>query len=148
MSGYKHILIATDGSECSSKGVDAGLNLARQLGAKVTMITISEPVHHIEIGRLLQNQQAMDNFNVQRRKAAEIVLSDAQATAAAAGVECQTLYIENVVPATAILNESKARYCDLIVMTSHGRKGFERFVLGSQTSRVVQSSEISVLVVR
>jgi nucleotide-binding universal stress UspA family protein len=40
---YKHILIATDGSELGAKAVDQGLDLAKQLGAKVTAITVTEP---------------------------------------------------------------------------------------------------------
>ena len=40
---YKHILISTDGSEVAQKGVDHGLSLAKSLGAKVTIITVTEP---------------------------------------------------------------------------------------------------------
>jgi nucleotide-binding universal stress UspA family protein len=40
---YKHILIATDGSELAEKAVAAGLALAKGLGAKATAITVSEP---------------------------------------------------------------------------------------------------------
>ena len=40
---FRHILIATDGSELAAKGVDTGLGLAHQLKAKVTIVTASEP---------------------------------------------------------------------------------------------------------
>ena len=40
---YNHILIATDGSELGAKAVDQGLDLAKQLDAKVTAITVTEP---------------------------------------------------------------------------------------------------------
>ena len=40
---YKHILIATDGSELAGKAVAAGFDLARSLGAKVTAVTVTEP---------------------------------------------------------------------------------------------------------
>ena len=42
---YKHILIATDGSELAGKAVAAGFDLARQLGAQVTAVTVTEPFH-------------------------------------------------------------------------------------------------------
>ena len=64
------------------------------------------------------------------------------------GSTCETLHVENSAPARAILETAKARSCDLIVLTSHGRHGLERFILGSQAQRVVQSAEASVLVVR
>ena len=40
---YKHILIATDGSELAAKAVTQGLALAKALGAKATVVTVSEP---------------------------------------------------------------------------------------------------------
>jgi nucleotide-binding universal stress UspA family protein len=63
-------------------------------------------------------------------------------------VDCETLHIENSAPAAAILEAARFRSCDLIVLASHGLRGFERFVMGSQAARVVQGAEVSVLVVR
>ena len=40
---HKHILIPTDGSETAQRGVDYALALARDLGAKVTVLTITDP---------------------------------------------------------------------------------------------------------
>ncbi|HXF53041.1 MAG TPA: universal stress protein, partial [Hyphomicrobiaceae bacterium] len=40
---YKHVLVATDGSELAQKAVDQGLALAKALGAKVTAVTVTEP---------------------------------------------------------------------------------------------------------
>lgn len=44
MQMYKHILIATDGSELARKGLEHGLAFAKPLGAKVTVLTVSEPL--------------------------------------------------------------------------------------------------------
>src|SRR5690606_14217053 len=41
---YKHILIATDGSELADKGMEHGLKLAKALGSEVTILTVSEPL--------------------------------------------------------------------------------------------------------
>jgi nucleotide-binding universal stress UspA family protein len=79
---------------------------------------------------------------------ADKVLSNAADAASAAGVDCETLHVDNSAPADAILETAKSRSCDLIVLASHGRRGVERLLLGSQASRVVQSAETSVLVVR
>ena len=38
---YKHIVIATDGSELADKGMEHGLKLAKALGAKATVLTVS-----------------------------------------------------------------------------------------------------------
>lgn len=41
---YKHILIATDGSALADKGIAQGLSLAKQLSARVTVLTVAEPM--------------------------------------------------------------------------------------------------------
>ena len=148
---YSKILIATDGSERSGKGVEAGLDLAEGVRLRVTVITVSEPFPAYDVASsfgFLVDQQAIAGYNAGCRKVAEAILAAAKSAAAAAGVECEALHVENSAPAKAILEAAKARACDLIVVASHGRHGLERFILGSQASRVVQGAETSVLVVR
>ena len=102
-----------------------------------------------EAGRaIIRDQQAIDAYDARCREVAAIVLAKAREAATAARVACETLHVENRAPAKAILETAKARGADLIVLTSHGRHGLERFLLGSQAQRVVQGAETSVLVVR
>ena len=148
---YTNILIATDGSDLSGKGVEAGLDLARRSGAKVTVLIVSEPFPAYDLGTrfgLFRDQPAIDSYNDRCRQVAEAVLASAQQAAEAAGVDCETVHVDKSAPARAIMDTAKDRGCDLIVLTSHGRHGVERFILGSQASRVVQGAETSVLVVR
>jgi nucleotide-binding universal stress UspA family protein len=42
---YKHILIPTDGSNLAEKAVLHGITLAKEIGAKITALTVSEPFH-------------------------------------------------------------------------------------------------------
>jgi len=148
---YKNILIATDGSDLSGKGVEAGIELAKAADAKVTVIIASEPFPAYDVGTqfgLFTDQDAIDAYNERCQKFAASVLSSAQQAADTAGVSCETVHAENTTPARGILDTARERGCDLIVLTSHGRHGLERLLLGSQASRVVQSAETSVLVVR
>ncbi len=148
---YKHILIATDGSERSGKGVEVGLGLAKAVGARVTVVTVSEPCPAYDLGTavgVFSDPAAIDAYSQACRNLAQATLSGAEEAAAAAEVRCETLHVENSAPARAIVETAKARACDLIVLTSHGRHGLERLLLGSQAQRVVQTAETSVLVVR
>jgi nucleotide-binding universal stress UspA family protein len=148
---HKHILIATDGSERSAKGVAAGLDLARLSGAKVTVITVTEPFPVYDVGTklgLFTDQRAIDSHTANCKQVAEAILASAREAAVGAGVECDLLHVPDSAPASAILEAAKALSCDLIVLTSHGRRGLERLMLGSQATRVVQGAETSVLVVR
>ena len=148
---YKHILIATDGSELAGKGVAHGLELAKGLGSAVTFVNVSEPFPALAWGGAMAGYVAGEelvNYEENARKYGREVLDKCKARADALGVRAKTLYIDNRTPAEAILEVSRSEACDLIVMASHGRRGLGRLVLGSQTSEVVSLTEIPVLVVR
>jgi nucleotide-binding universal stress UspA family protein len=69
-------------------------------------------------------------------------------SAADAGVPCETVCETSDHPYDAILKAADGRHCDLIVMTSHGRKGLAAVLLGSETRKVLTHTRIPVLVVR
>ena len=90
---------------------------------------------------------AYDDYVAGQKEAAEKVLAAAKAAAGRMGVEAETVYVENALPAEAIIETAKARNCSLIAMSSHGRRGLGRLVLGSVTSEVLANSSVPVLVV-
>lgn len=145
---YKHILVSTDGSDLARKGVDHALALARSLGARVTIVTVTErlPVYTGFDGGL--TALAYSDYTASQRAGAEQLLAAARQDAAGSGVEVETALIENASPAEAIIATAAARGCDLIAMASHGRRGLGRLVLGSVTAEVLAHSETPVLVVR
>jgi nucleotide-binding universal stress UspA family protein len=148
---FKHILIATDGSDVSSKGLTTGVALAKLSQARITILTVSEPFPAYDVVSrlsLFQDPAAVEAYDLSCQQWAENVLALASAVADAEGVRSETLHIPNSSPAAAILDTAKFRSCDLIVVASHGLHGLERFVIGSQAARVVQGADISVLVVR
>ena len=70
------------------------------------------------------------------------------AAAEAQGVTVEVKSLVNASPAEAILGESREGGNDLIVMSSHGRRGLKRLLLGSQTAEVLAHAEVPVLVIR
>lgn len=145
---YKHILVSTDGSALARKGVDHGLALARSLGARVTIITVTEPIPVYTGFDGGLTALAYGDYTASQRAGGEQVLAAAREAAAGSGVAVETVLIENTLPADAIITTAKARGCDLIAMASHGRRGLGRLVLGSVTAEVLAHSETPVLVVR
>lgn len=145
---YKHVLISTDGSEVAKKGVDQGLALAKALGAKATVITVTEsfPVYASAAGGWIPTE--MGNYDEIQKEYADRVLAAAKAQAEGLGVAATTLHVPNSQPAEAIIENAKSQGCDVIVMASHGRRGLGRLILGSQTSEVLSRSSVPVLVVR
>lgn len=146
---YRHILISTDGSELAQKGVDHGLALAKALGSKVTIITATGsypvPTGPAAWG-VTPNQIA--GYAAGRKREAEDLLSSIKATAENLGIEADTVHVPDSKAAPAILQTAQQISCNLIVMASHGRRGMQRMLLGSQTAEVVSSSPVPVLVVR
>lgn len=148
---YSHILISTDGSETAQKGLDHGLSLAKKLGAKVTIVTATEPYPYqaaaTGAGWMPTASDLQDYEKVQAEQA-EQVLSKAAEAAAKAGVKATGRHVPDTWPSEAIVAVAKAEDCNLIVMASHGRRGLKRLLLGSQTSDVLVNSGVPVLVVR
>ena len=69
-------------------------------------------------------------------------------TARRMGVTCKTFHVKDRYAAEGIVETAKVNGCDLIIMASHGRRGFRRLVLGSVANEVVTTSIVPVLVVR
>jgi nucleotide-binding universal stress UspA family protein len=149
---YKHILISTDGSDVAQKGVDHGLSLAKALGAKVTIVTVTErfPIYTggMAAAGWVPGPTEMAEYDAGQKEWADGVLKRAKVGADKLGVETETVHVPDALPAEAILETAKARGCSLIAMSSHGRRGIGRLLLGSQTSEVLAHSPVPVLVVR
>jgi len=145
---YTHILIPTDGSELAQKGVDHGLSLAKALGSKVTIITASAPFP-LPVGGVAWGikTEDVDRYFAECETAAKELLAKIKATATKMDVPADTIHVPDARPAAAILETAKQVTCNLIVMASHGRRGVERLLLGSQAAEVVSSSPIPVLIV-
>jgi len=143
---YKHILIATDGSELAGKAVTTGLALAKQLNAKVTAVTATEPWTAMVTGEAAL-AFPVEEYEKSSAEAAARILGEVTAAATAQGVQCETVRVTDFA-AEGIIETTKARGCDLIVMSSHGRRGLARVLLGSQAMRVLTLSTVPVLICR
>jgi len=145
---YSHILIATDGSELAQKGVDHGLALARNLNAKVPVVTVTEPFPNYGGEGWALGPEDYDRYDADQVKFAQKLLEPIKASADQFEVACETRHVLGRRPAEAILDVATNEGCSLIVMASHGRRGLGRLLLGSQTQEVVSHSSVPVLVVR
>ena len=145
---YTHILVSTDGSELAGKGVSHGLALARALGCKATVITVTQPFPIIYGREWQPTGEAAKSFRDENQRAAEEVLTPVRAQGQELGISVETLHVPEKSAANGILEAAKDLGCDLIVMSSHGRTGISKVLLGSQANKVVAHSSIPVLIVR
>jgi len=144
---YISILIPTDGSELASKAVHHGIGLAKQISAKVTVLTVLPPFHTLTTdARMIEDTPAQ--YKARMHKEAEKTLNAAVSCAKSEDVVCETIQVEHEHPYQAIINTADSKACDLIVMASHGRHGISAIVLGSETVKVLTHCKIPVLVHR
>jgi nucleotide-binding universal stress UspA family protein len=144
---YAHILIATDGSDLAQRAVEQGLSLAKTLGSRVTAVTVTEPWTAAVSGEWAV-AFPVEDYEKAAAANAEKVLDVVQEAAARLGVTCEAVHVKDQYAAEGIVEEAKARNCDLIVMASHGRRGIAKFVLGSQATRVLAHSSVPLLICR
>ena len=147
---YKHILIPTDGSEVAHKGVAAGIDYAREAGAKVTLFTAVPAYEPPGEGHILSHAKLISFEEHERQSAATAnsILERATQAARDAGVDFQTDHALNDHPWEAIVEAARQHGCDAIIMGSHGRKALSRLVYGSQAIDVLTHSDLPTLVVR
>lgn len=147
---YHNFLIATDGSDLAKKAVDHGLMLAKETGASVIFVTVTENWSAIAMGadatRGLANPT--ESYEATATGKAQSILTAAKSAAEDVGVECEIVHVADRHPAEGIIETANAKGCDLIVMASHGLRGLNRLVLGSQTTEVLAYSKLPVLVLR
>jgi len=144
---YKNILIPTDGSDPATTAVKHGVNFAKEIGAKITGVTVTEPFHVLSL-KPSQLEYTPAEYKKHSKAHAEKVLGSVSAAAASAGISCETVHAEHEHPYQGIIDTAASKGCDLIVMASHGRRGVAAVVLGSETVKVLTHSKIPVLVYR
>jgi nucleotide-binding universal stress UspA family protein len=144
---FMNILVPTDGSDLAAKAVEQAIRFAKEIGAKITVVTITEPFHLLSVAPS-QLEFTPIEYKKHSEAHAEKVLGTVSAAAKSAGVDCDTLHVEHDQIYQAIIDAAEARRCDLIVMASHGRRGVSAVVLGSETVKVLTHSKIPVLVYR
>ncbi|HSF21636.1 MAG TPA: universal stress protein [Burkholderiales bacterium] len=148
---YKHIMLPVDGSEPSRKAEKECIAFARSIGAKVTAIHVVSHFHlHFQPWATPKSLHAKieREHEEEAKEIAQKMVSALVTRAKKEGVDCDGLVVVGDHPYEEIINNAGNRKCDLIMMASHGRRGFDAVLLGSETVKVLTHSKIPVLVVR
>lgn len=146
---YQRILVATDGSDLSKKAVQSALSLAALTGATLVALKVVPryPRSYME-GALPVDAQNVKQIEAQWTANAQTTVDAIKADASAQGVTAKAVVAKSDLVAEAVIAAAKKHKCDLIVMASHGRRGIEAMLIGSETQKVLTHSKIPVLVWR
>ena len=142
---YKRILISTDGSEKSSLAAQAGIDLAKALGAEVLALNVINEVVVASAVRQLGSDrtEVEDKLMASGQKAVDSI----KKMGSAAGVKVDPL-VRMGSPANMVIDIARNEGADLIVMGSHGESGASKLLIGSVVQKVLYWATIPVLVVR
>jgi nucleotide-binding universal stress UspA family protein len=145
---FASIVVGTDGSDTAKTAVRYAVDLARQLGARLQIVSAYEPVpdqrlrnQKIEVPKDLQ-------WMVNPREDVLLMLQDAADEAQSAGVQVVETFARQGDAADAILDVAEEQRSDLIVVGNKGMTGAKRFLLGSVPNKVSHHAPCSVLIVR
>jgi nucleotide-binding universal stress UspA family protein len=149
---YKKILVPTDGSKLSAKAIKQAVGFAQATGAKLTVLHVMPGFRMFASGGFAPPDSMLapvkKKFEQEARAASQKLVDKACSVAAAAGVECTGAVATGDSPYEAIIRQAAKSGCDLIMMASHGRRGLQSLLLGSETQKILTHSDIPVLVVR
>ena len=149
---FQRIVVPLDGTDLSSRALPYAVELAQKFSSELILISVVSPSTVVASGVegpssvqiLVESAQAKDKQAV----------AEATDRLNAVARDCSAKGIKNSVivatgaPAEEILKTCQARKADLVVMTTHGRTGIKRAVLGSVTDAIARSSVVPVLVIR
>ncbi|MCD4704021.1 MAG: universal stress protein [Methanosarcinaceae archaeon] len=143
---YSRIMIATDGSENSTKAIASGMGLAEQLGSTVYAVFVvpTNMASSMPVGsRMTRWEVPYDIMKEEGVKATSYVQEIGNST----GVDVKPILLEGH-PSDELIKFANDNAIDMIVVGTLGRTGIERFLLGSVAENVVRHSNVEVLVVR
>ena len=148
---FRHILFPTDGSPMSHRAAKVAVELAKACKAQITAVHVIPPFAppaYVEGILPYPELYSPEDYARITEKAAHAMLAKVEEVAKAANVPCTTAIVNGTPAWKAIVDTARHKHCDVIVMASHGRKGIEGVLLGSETNRVLTHSKTPVLVCR
>lgn len=147
---FKKILIPTDGSPLSAQAANKGVCLAREIGAEVVAVYVTQPFaatvgfDGMAAAYAITDEDYEKTAAEQAQKYLQAVLD----RAATAGVKATSQTVSSFNVADGIVQAATDNGCDLIFIGSHGRTGLSRLLLGSVTVKVLGLARVAVLVYR
>jgi nucleotide-binding universal stress UspA family protein len=144
---YGKILVPVDGSETSTRGLNEAIKIAKVQGSQLHLIHI---VNEFILDATYSAGLFPQNLIESLVKTGRLVLDAAESAAKKEGVKVDSVLVESIggVAADLILAQAKSWQPDLIVMGTHGRRGFTRVALGSDAEQVARAATVPVLLVR
>jgi nucleotide-binding universal stress UspA family protein len=142
--GFSHILAATDFSPNSDKVIDYAIQLAKRLGAKLTLLHIVPEPYVLDYPIEGISSEEIKGW----RQAAEKRLAERFARAKLAYEEVESVKRIALHPRDEIVQAASDLSADLLVISTHGYTGWKHLLFGSDAEIIIEHAVCPVLVVR
>jgi nucleotide-binding universal stress UspA family protein len=141
MAAFQHVLVTTDFSPISSRAVEVACELACDLGARLTVLHVCEVPGYSQTGPIAYDLVTPVVAEAQARLDELLVSARRRCPTAGSLVKVGTA-------SDAVLSVAGEIGADLVVLGTHGRRGFRHAILGSVAETVVRLCPVPVLTVR
>lgn len=143
---FSRILVPVDGSSASNQAMAKAVALAQAFKSTVTVVSVIDNYAFTGVGVDFAYGQAeyLEAATAESNHALDAARKEFEAL----GIPVTSALVEGYAVYKGILDTAESTHADLIVMGSHGRKGFEKLILGSVASQVLSHAHLPVLIVR
>jgi nucleotide-binding universal stress UspA family protein len=144
---YRRILVPVDGSETAERGLQEALGLAKLCGASLVLLHV---VEYYPMMMEMATSTTWEQVSSDLREHGRRVLERAHDAATAAGLASES-HLEDASAARVcdvIVDQAREHRCDLVVMGTHGRRGVQHAIIGSDAERVIRMSPVPLLLVK
>lgn len=137
---FEDILVPTDGSDGADAAIDHAVELAERFDAAIRVLFVASTTRD---SVTVVGTDVVDALEREGTGVVESIAADLRER----GVECDSEVVQGD-PATTIADYAESRGMDLVVMSTRGRSGLSRYLLGSVTEKTVRLSDVPVLTIR
>ena len=145
MKKFEKIMVPLDGSEFAEAALDPALVIAQAMGAQVVLFRVAQPIPRS--GKLAEMPDVYDEVVAAAYREAEDYLTALQETLASDMVSIEFRPAAGGI-ARQIVDYAAEENVDLMVISSHGRTGVDRWIHGSVAQKILNSCSCSTLIVR
>lgn len=144
---YKHIIVPTDGTEAGVRAVEQGLEIARAVNARLTILTVIQAFQPISFApEMVPERFDLETEFKDRQQDHRQTDDHLERMVRASGVSCNHVVAEHYHLADAVRSTAEAEACDLIIMPAHERYTLLGRSVDSETARLLAKSRLPVLV--
>lgn len=143
---FTHILIPLDGSHLSEAALPIAQEIATRFTSQITLLRVAQPLHLPKLTS--EFTELITTLQSEARQEAITYLQSWQNSLTQQGHQVNYRVAEGESVTETILQTASNLNIDLIIMSTHGRSGVQRWVYGSVADKVLRHASVPVLLIR